>query len=132
MEHSSVPGRSQENRPDRHGRATDPRLPVVGRPPLHPLSGLSILLLDMLLFGGESLTLGLAWPVLSLIGFVAGFACTMFFQKALSRDTTAKSLAKGILAGILVGVPLPIAGTFAGALVLSWSGLSFLHKKFSR
>lgn len=132
MEHSSVPGRSQENRPDPHRQATGSRLPAAGRPPLHPLSGLSILLLDILLFGGESLTLGLAWPVLSLIGFVSGFACTTFFQKVLSRDSIAKSLAKGILAGILVGVPMPIAGTFVGALILSWSGLSFLRNKFFR
>lgn len=132
MEHSSVHNRNPQKRPDMPRRAEETGPRAAGRPPLHPISGLTILLLDMALFGGEFVSLELATPVLALIGFVAGFACTAFFQKVLSRDSMVKSVVKGLLAGVVVGLPMPIAGTFVGTLILSWSGLNFLKKKFAR
>jgi hypothetical protein len=91
---------------------------------LLPATGLWILGLDWLLFPKEIVTLGLAAPLASLIGFLAGSIGAFHLQRRYALNSPNRALFKALLAGFLVGVPFPLAGTFVGAWVLATSGLS--------
>lgn len=95
---------------------------------LHPISGLFILGLDWLLLGGDVASLSLLTPILMVVGFFLGGAGTLACQRVFARESWLKSLFKGFCAGVLVGFPLPVAGTFAGGIVLTLSGLAALRK----
>jgi hypothetical protein len=91
---------------------------------LLPATGLWILGLDWLLFPKEAATLGLAAPVTSIVGFLAGSMGAYHLQRRYALNTPAAALFKSLLAGLLVGVPFPLAGTLAAAWVLANSGLA--------
>ena len=88
-----------------------------------PATGLWILGLDWLLFPKEAVTLGLATPATSIVGFLAGSIGAYHLQRRYALNTPAAALLKAFLAGILVGVPFPLAGTLAGGWILATSGL---------
>lgn len=89
----------------------------------HPTSGIWILALDWAIFGGNALTLGLATIATMSAGFLLGTLGTALCQWHFAGDSAAKAALKGVFGGLLVGVPLPIAGSFAGTLILAVSGL---------
>lgn len=91
---------------------------------LLPVSGLWILGLDWLLFSSNVLSLGIATPVVVLLGFLFGGAGTFFFQRRFGKDNSSVAAFKAFVAGLIVGVPLPLAGTIIGGGVLLFSGLS--------
>lgn len=102
-----------------------------------PASGLLIMGLDWLLFSEEAATFGVAIPLTSLAGFVAGSIGTYLLQTRYGLDSRPAACLKSLLAGILVGIPFPLAGTLAGALILANSGLAglrwrLLNARFSR
>lgn len=88
-----------------------------------------LLFIDNLFFGGEALTLGLAWPVLSAVAFMITFTGVHLTQRHVAGDKRGASLAKAFLCGVLAGVPTSIAGTAVGGLVLLSSGLSSFGRK---
>lgn len=96
------------------------------RPFFHPLSGLTVLGLDWLIFGTDVLT---GWALIipiSIAGGLAGGLATGYFQRALCGDTFIKAGLKALLGALAVGIPLPIGGTFMGGLILGASGLGYL------
>ena len=90
---------------------------------LHPTTAVWILGLDWLIFGGNALSLGLATFLLMFFGFLLGTLGSVLCQSHFSQDPPAAALVKGLLGGLLVGIPLPVAGTFAAAVILTISGL---------
>ncbi len=90
---------------------------------LLPLTGVWILGLDWLLFSEEVLSLGLAIPIVVVIGFLLGGAGTFFLQQFFARDTFATAAFKAMLAGLVVGAPWPMTGTVVGAWILLLAGL---------
>ncbi len=96
---------------------------------LHPLSGLWILGLDWMLFGGNVVSLGLLTILMMLAGFVIGGAGTAFIQGHYTGNGVGACFGKGLLGGLVVGVPFPVAGTFAGTIILAVSGLKALRNK---
>jgi len=99
---------------------------------IHPATGAIILGLDWLLFSGNVLSLGASTLVLSVLGFGLGSAGTAYIQRRYAGDSRLLSTFKGTLAGITVGIPLPVAGTAAGGLILTVSGLDRLWSVPSR
>jgi hypothetical protein len=95
-----------------------------------PATGLLILGLDWFLFSGEAATAGLAAPLTSLVGFLAGSFGTYYLQRHFGLDGRPAALGKGLLAGLFVGVPFPMAGTLVGAWVLATSGLAAIKNRF--
>jgi hypothetical protein len=91
-----------------------------------PATGLLIMGLDWLLFSQEAASFGLLIPFTSLTGFSLGSLGTYLLQTRYARDRKPAALLKGLLAGVLVGIPFPLAGTFAGAWILTMSGLAGL------
>lgn len=90
---------------------------------LLPLTGFWILGLDWAFFSEEVLSLGLAIPLISLMGFVLGSTGAFFFQKRFAGDTTLMAALKGLLAGVVVGIPWPMTGTIVGAWILLLAGI---------
>jgi len=96
--------------------------PLPGRFML-PATGLLIMGLDWLFFSEEAATFGVAIPFTSVVGFLAGSIGAYHLQRKYGRDSHAAAVIKSFLAGILVGIPFPLAGTLAGAWILTTSGL---------
>ena len=99
---------------------------------LLPVTGAWILGLDWLLFTQNTLVLGLATPLLVVIGFVGGTLGTYFFQGRYAGDRGLTAWLKSLLAGIVVGIPFPLAGTFVGGWILFSSGLASLRDRLLR
>ncbi len=90
---------------------------------LLPITGAWILGLDWLFFSQDVLSLGLATPILVVVGFLLGGAGTLYFQRRFAKEGWLPALLKALLAGIAVGVPWPIFGTIVGGWILLASGL---------
>lgn len=105
--------------------------PAPAKTLFHPLSGLSILAFDWLLFSGNVATGGAGTPLLALAGFTVGGVATACIQRFIAGDGVKASLLKALGAGFAVGVPLPIAGTVVGGTVMTLSGLTSLRKWLS-
>lgn len=90
---------------------------------LLPLTGLWIIGLDWLLFSQNSLVLGLATPLLAVIGFITGGLGTLYIQRRYAGDQGALGWLKAMAAGLVVGVPFPLAGSLVGGWILVASGL---------
>jgi hypothetical protein len=94
-----------------------------------PATGLLVMGLDWLLFSKEAASLGLAVPLTSVVGFLAGTLGTYHLQRKYGLDTRPAAWLKSLFAGVLVGVPFPLAGTLAGAWILANSGLAGLKSR---
>jgi hypothetical protein len=97
-----------------------------------PATGLLIMGLDWLLFSEEAATLGLAIPATSVVGFLAGSLGAYHLQRKYGLDTKWAAILKSLVAGVLVGIPFPLAGTLAGAWILTTSGLIGLKDRLWR
>ena len=102
--------------------------PLPGRFML-PATGLLIMGLDWLCFSEEAATLGLAIPLTSLVGFLAGTIGTYYMQRKYGLDSRPTAGLKSLLAGFLVGIPLPLGGTLLGAWILTTSGVMSLKDR---
>lgn len=98
---------------------------------LLPATGLLIMGLDWLLFPKEAMSLGLATPVTSVLGFVAGSFGAYQLQRRFGLNTKSVALMKAILAGLVVGFPFPLAGTLVGGWILATSGLAELWSRLT-
>lgn len=94
-----------------------------------PATGLMIMGLDWLFFSEEAASLGFAVPFTSLIGFLAGSLGAFHLQRKYGLDSRPVAGLKSLLAGVLVGIPFPLAGTLAGAWILTTSGLTSLKDR---
>jgi hypothetical protein len=73
--------------------------------------------------------LGLAIPLTSLTGFIAGGLGTYYLQRKYGLDSQPTAWLKSLLAGFLVGIPLPLGGTLLGAWILTTSGVMSLKDR---
>lgn len=90
---------------------------------LHPLTGLAILGLDWLFFGGELLTGFVLEPLLVPLGALFGFIATFLIERRYAARSLARSFFAALFAAVVVGIPWPISGTLIGIAVLMLSGL---------
>ena len=90
---------------------------------LHPLSGLVMLGLDWVLFGGELLSGFVLEPLLAPLGALAGFISTLLIERRYAGRSLGRSLLAAAFGALVVGVPWPVTGTLIGFAVLALSGL---------
>ncbi len=90
---------------------------------LDPWTGLAILGLDWVLFGGNLLSGLVLTPFLMVIGAVSGFCATFWIERHRARRSLGHSLLAALLAAVVVGAPMPIGGTVVGGMVILMSGL---------
>jgi len=105
--------------------------PVPGRFFL-PATGLWILGIDWLLFSKEVASMGLATPVTSVLGFLAGSVGAFRLQRRYAGDDRRRAFVKALLAGAAIGVPFPLAGTLVAGWILANSGLADLKAHLRR
>lgn len=85
---------------------------------LHPFVGFGMVAVDVMLFGSESISLGVTWPISIAIAAILTIGCVLI-QKYGMREQWGLALGKGILVGILTAIPTPIPSIFtlAGGVV---------------
>ncbi len=97
---------------DGHGRmttSTDKSLArTVG---LDPMAALAVVVVDTMLFGAETVTVGAGWLVTGPIGLLVGVVC-LLLQRLRYGDHWGVAAAKGILVGVLTAIPTPLPSGF--------------------
>ena len=74
---------------------------------LHPLVGFGMFAIDMMLFGAETLTFELSWPISVAVG--AAFTIpSILIQRHSFKDSWGAAVGKGLLVGVLTGIPTPL------------------------
>lgn len=97
--------------------------PNTGKPRVHPVSAVMVLLLDNLFFGANALTGGAATPLVCATVFMVTSVGVFTTQKVLAKDRFSSSLAKAMVLGAIAAIPTPISGTIVGASLLAMAGL---------
>jgi len=95
---------------------------------IDPFSALFTLIIDLIFFGGEALTMGLDLPVSVSLAFIITLIITFIIQRKKVGDTLIVAFTKSLILSILAAIPTPIAGTVAGTLLLSIAGIKKIIK----
>lgn len=74
---------------------------------LHPLVGFGMFAVDMMLFGAETLTFELIWPISIAVGAALTIP-SILIQRHSYGDTWGASIGKGLLVGVLTAIPTPL------------------------
>jgi hypothetical protein len=107
---------------------------VIPEPPVHPLSALATIALDLIWTVIEiPVTLSVVGlsallPLCLTLGLICSLAVSLI-QRFVARDAWGASVAKGFVMGIFAGVPYPVMGTAIGILLAGWAGLHMIEKK---
>ena len=89
----------------------------------HPLSGVVILGLDWLAFGGDLATDFFGTPFIAIATFAVTFAAVHYIQTRWHGDPPRMARMKALFGALAAGIPLPITGTIFGTAILLLSGL---------
>lgn len=117
------------------GNASDPKSsqdapnpkPSIPEPPYHPLSAVTIIVLDGVWGVPEIVAtvsiVGLPTvPVLMVLSAVTAIVIVSLIQRVLGKESQGMAIVKGVVAGVIVGIPYPFMGTVFGAILLAWAG----------
>jgi len=74
---------------------------------LHPLVGFGMFAIDMMLFGAETLTFELTWPISVAVGAALSIP-SILIQRHSFKDSWGAAVGKGLLIGVLTGIPTPL------------------------
>lgn len=74
---------------------------------LHPLVGFGMFAVDMMLFGGEVVTLEAIWPITVGVGALLTVPIALI-QRHSFGDSWGAAWGKGLLVGVLTGIPTPL------------------------
>ncbi len=79
---------------------------------LHPIVGVGMIVVDWMLFGGETTSIGASWPVSLAVGIALVPPCILV-QRYAFEDGWAGATGKSLLVGVITAVPtaLPSIGT---------------------
>ncbi len=74
---------------------------------LHPLVGFGMFAIDMMLFGAETITFELTWPISVAIGAALTLP-SVLIQRYSFKDNWGAAIGKGLLVGVLTAIPTPL------------------------
>lgn len=74
---------------------------------LHPLVGFGMVAIDWMLFGPESASMGITWPISIAVATALTIPCVLI-QKYGMREQWGLAIGKGALVGILTAIPTPL------------------------
>jgi len=82
---------------------------------LHPLVGFVMIAVDVMLFGSESASLGITWPISIAVATFLTIPCVLI-QKYGMREQWGLAIGKGLMVGLLTAIPtsIPSIITLAG------------------
>ena len=78
---------------------------------LHPFVGFGMFAVDLMLFGSETASLGISWPI-SVAVAIALTITSVLYQKHATSDKWGLAIAKGLMVGILTAIPTPLPSIF--------------------
>jgi len=76
----------------------------------HPLVAFGMLAVDWMLFGQESVTLGITWPISIAVAAALAIPCALI-QKFGMIDQWGLAIGKAAIVGILTAIPTPLPST---------------------
>ena len=94
---------------------------------LHPLVGFGMFAIDMMLFGAETVTFELTWPISVAVGAALTIP-SILIQRHSFKDDWGAAIGKGLLVGVLTGIPtalpalVPLLGGALGTMQMLGSG----------
>ena len=94
---------------------------------LHPLVGFGMFAIDMMLFGAETITFELTWPISVVVGAALTIP-SILIQRHSFKDDWGAAIGKGLLVGVLTGIPtalpalVPLLGGALGTMQMLGSG----------
>ena len=91
-------------------------LPVFIRLGIHPLAALAVVLVDLMLFSGTVITLGVGWGISILVGIMLGIAVVLLQHRGPSRDDLGLAAGKGIVVALLTAIPTPLPSVVTAGL----------------
>ncbi|MDE0644619.1 MAG: hypothetical protein OXH84_00035 [Gammaproteobacteria bacterium] len=94
---------------------------------LHGYSAVLLIIVDNAFWGANTLTLGLATPLVSLLAFVLTGIGVFLVQMAMAKDGVLVAITKGFVVGVAAGVPTGVVGTVGGFYFLSKAGIRALR-----
>ena len=74
---------------------------------LHPFVGFGMFAIDMMLFGSESATLGVSWPISVAIAVALTIPCILL-QKYGMKEEWGLAIGKSLMIGVLTAIPTPL------------------------
>jgi len=98
-----------------------------GKPPIHPLSAIALVIIDNLWMLEEWVVID--WFITIPLCFVSVFFPVFFIQKFLNKDSFGRALAFASLLAVIAAVPTSITGTPVGLGLLAWTGLGKLFPR---
>ena len=96
---------------------------------LHGYSGTLLIVVDNALWGANTLTFGLATPLISLLAFVFTGTGVFLVQRFMAKDRAGVAVAKGFVVGVMAGVPTGVVGTLGGFYILGKAGIKALRSR---
>jgi hypothetical protein len=78
---------------------------------LHPFVALTLILVDLMLFGSDIMII--TWWISAMVGIML-IAPSILLQRFAYKDEWAVAIAKGIIVGILTGIPTPLPAVVTG------------------
>jgi len=96
-------------------------------PPIHALSALILVAVDML--WGLFDWMPADWIVAIPSCFAAVFVPTFLIQRQLKQDSRGRALTFAVILGVLAAIPTFVTGTPVGLALLAWTGLGKLLGK---
>ena len=114
-----------EGTSDPYRATATPRL-IIPPAPVHPLSSLVTIAVDLLWAPFEAAATLVALYALIPLILTCGATCfvsVMLIQRYVDHDTWKAAIAKAGAMGIVAGVPYAVVGTVAGGLLLGWAGI---------
>lgn len=88
-----------------HGRAATAISQTFG---FHPTAATLTVLVDLIIFGGTVVSIGLAYPILVFISLLLG-VITFMIQQNWYQDNSSDAMIKALIVVALTAIPLPIA-----------------------
>ena len=94
---------------------------------LHPLVGFGMFAIDMMLFGAETITFELTWPISIAVGAALTIP-SILIQRHSFKDEWGAAIGKGLLVGVLTGIPtalpslVPLVGGALGTMQMLSGG----------
>ena len=83
---------------------------------IHPLAAVSVIAVDLMLFGGTVSTGGMGWAVSVPVGIALAIAVSLVQRRGSPLDDLGLAVGKGLIVGVLTAIPTPLPSVLvAGA-----------------
>lgn len=90
---------------------------------LHPLVGMGMILVDLMLFGGELSSFGMFWIISATVGLLLAVPSALL-QRYVYGDRWTRAIGKSLVVGVLTGIPTPLpslgTATLTGFGIIRW------------